>query len=196
MRTWKRCRPDHSDEDIGREYEKKRIELDFFGEDIPAALLALCREQADEQNYLAHPPAAAVRTVDSCLLPPNLTDIWPRIFKYLTAKTPNLQQEVANAWQRRTREARVACVRDLMTISVIGTIAGNQDLIAAGLQGWEDFLLFTTQWAKEIGCVISPASTFTDAAKSMGLGSILPPLVSDLQPHKLEDLAAAGYMVA
>ena len=83
-----------------------------------------------------------------------------------------------------------------MTSSLMGTIAGNQDLIAAGLRGWEDFLLFMTQWAAEIGYEITPAGTFTDVAKSMGLGSIIPPLVSDLQPQKLEHLAAAGYMVA
>lgn len=198
VRTWKRCRPDHSDADIVSLHEQGRKDgtmNDVFGEDIPAALLALRWEHAEGQTNLAPQSASAVRQVDSCLLPAVLTDVWPRIFEYLTAKTPALRLEVANAWQRRTRPARVACEEDLVDWSVSEAIDGNEGLIADGLRGWEDLQLFMSVWVG-LEDEITPASTFTNVARQMGLGGVIPPLVLQIKPQKLEDLAAAGYMVA
>lgn len=142
------------------------------------------------------------RTTDGYVLPPKLHDVWPRVFRTLTAETARLGAELRELEGRLalvTRAARVDCMRCLLLHCFAENhVLAGRELLAFGLQGWDDLHAFMCKWVADCNLDDVPlenARVFRSVAVAMGLPGELPPL---LRPIWVDSgkTAAAGYMMA
>lgn len=161
----------------------------------PHACRAIAEMRAEALGVPSPPTETpAVRQTGARMLPDSLQDVWPRVFRCLTARTAELEHELEAAELRLrdiVRPGRVAAVIDL----VDDDVAGGKELLASVLRGWEDLHLFMVVClgsfhADDPVDSIPSASQCTALARAMGLPGTLPPL-----PWNHAHLADLGYMV-
>lgn len=203
------CFPEHT----GGYPEREAVILQRFDNNPEAARQALAELRADTvaaadagadaaADSAGEPPGPRpVRTTGACMLPYELHDVWPRVFRALTSETARLERELAEAEEQVaafTRPARVESMNTLVIDYADENILGSRELLAVGLQGWPDLYAFMCAWLAEVDLApVNPASDFRSVAEAMGLHGELPPLLKcEWMDSTFSDLAAAGYMVA